>query len=500
MALPSRTLDDVTNRVLAYFRTSFEGKALGTKRFLGRMGRSISLALWGAQKAVEDAARDTVPSPQMSGDVLAQWAFLTGLPDGVGGYGPLAAAAASGGLATLTGVQGTIYPDATTATADDGTVIQLSGAVTIAGSPPGYGSVQGRFIAVTAGLAGNLPIGTRCTWDSAPSGADSDFILTSALSGGSDTEAPSDLYKQRLQPRLQTPPRGGVSEDIRLWLGAVTGVRGVWVYPKRSGTGTVDVVVTLGGSGQGRAPSATVLADAQEALDENLVPGAEDGTVVEPYMPDNSGHIVKFSVEPALARFAFDWDDRATSYSVDLYTAGPPATLRLNTLAPATLKAAIDSYLLGAGLPPRLQVISTGSVINEPVACVAYSDGGGKTTLTLDSLPDGFVAPTAADEVFAYGPLVPTIAAGALALADSLGPSRASGFGDPVTPWVDKLTISGLTAVAEDAVDADGTELIAEVIPGGVTIDAVVADVQGTDGANGPELLYLEHVIVVRSP
>lgn len=497
-SVPSRTLDEVASRVLAYFRTSFEGLPLGTKRFLGRMARAVAISLWGVQKGIEDVARDIVPSQQTSTDVLSEWAFTLGLPDGQGGRGRRLSIEASGGEAELTGVKGTIYPDAGTATAEDGTQIKLSGSVTISGTPPGYGSVTGKFIAVDGGEAGNLPVGTRCSWDSAPSGADPDFILTSPLSGGLDLESNPECYA-RIISRLQTPPRGGVSEDIREWLGDVDGVVGVWAYPKRSGTGTVDAVITSGGSGTGRKPSVSVLDAAQAVLDANIVPGAEEATALLPYMPDASGHLVKFAVEPSQARFEFDWDDRADTYTVDTWVAGPPATLKLNVLAPASLKAAIDAYIAGTGTAPRLQVLSTGSVINEPVACVAYADAGGKTTLTLDTLPDGFVAPTAADAVFAYGPMVATIAAGALALCDSLGPSRASGFGDPITPWQDKLTISGLTAVAEDAIDSDGTELILEVSAGGVTIDGVVADVQGTDGANGPELLYLSHVAVVRA-
>jgi len=61
----------------------------------------------------------------------------------------------------------------------------LSGAIAVAGAPPGAGSVVGKFIAVTPGTAGNLPVGTVLTWQSPPSGADSTVTLTSPLRGAS---------------------------------------------------------------------------------------------------------------------------------------------------------------------------------------------------------------------------------------------------------------------------------------------------------------------------
>ncbi len=497
MALPTKTLDDVTNRVLGYFRTSFEGLPLGTKKFLGRMSRAVGLSLWGLQKAVEDLDKDIVPSPQMSDDVLSEWAALLGLPDGQGGVGRLLPVAASGGEATLTGVKATSYADGLTATAEDGTTqIALSGTVAISGTAPGYGSVAAQFVAVTAGAAGNLPIGTKCTWDSPPAGADADFVLTSPLGDGLDLESNPAVYA-RIVSRLQTPPRGGVSEDVREWLGEVTGVARVFSYPKRSGTGTVDAVIVGGGTGQARVPSVAVLDDAQDVLDANTPAGAQQTTALLPVAQDGDGHLVVIKVEPAAARFEFDWDDRGATYTVAAYTPGSPATLELNVAIPATLKAAIDAFVANVGVKPRLQVLSTDSVINVPVGVVAYDVT--ETILTLETLPDTWVVPTVGDTVYAYGPIVATIAAGALALCDALGPSRVSGFGDPITPWSDKLTVSGLTAVAEEAIDTDGTELVAEVAAGGITIDGVAADVRGTDNVLGPELLFLSHVAVVRA-
>ena len=500
MAIPTRTLDEIVRRGLAFMRSAFPGFPVTDKKFLGRLGRANAKIAWGAQKAAEDVSQDIVPSPQTSSDTLTEWAVLLGLSDGAGAFGRLKPVAASGGAATITGVKGTIFPDGSTATSSDGGAqIELSGAVTIAGVPPGFGSGAAIFVAVTTGTVGNLPIGTVMTWDSPPAGADSTFTLTAALGDGKDEESNSEIYA-RIAQRLQQPPRGGVPEDYREWISTVAGIVYSYVYPKRSGTGTVDVVITAGGSGQSRVPSVAQLDAAQTALDSERPAGAEAATVLLPYAPNGFGHDVKIKVVPASSAFEFDWSDVGATLTVDLYLAGPAATLRLNTLAPASLKGAIDAYNAGTGLAPRLQVISTGVAVNPGIRTTAWVDGGGKTTLTLETLPTGWTAPTFGDAVYAYGPVVESIANGTLDYVDALGPSRFSGYGDDLTPWRDLIAISGITAVAENAIDADGTDMTAEVPVGGVTIDGFVLDVIGSDGVNGPELLYLDSVAVVRAP
>lgn len=496
MASPSKTFDEVLRSGLATYRTSFPGYPLGLKKFLGRSARANALLIWQLHKAIERVWFDIVPTSDTSTEALQALAVVLGLTDGQGGYGPLKPTTSSGGAATLTGVKGTVYPDATTATAEDGTTeIALSGAVTIPGVAPGFGSVAGVFVSTTTGTVANLPEGTVCTWTSPPVGADSTFTLTSGLSGAIDTESDADLLL-RITARLQNPPKGGAEADYLEWA-LVTGVIKVYLYPLRSGTGTVDMVIAASGSGVDRKPGSTTAAVAAVELARPVT--VNGFTVYLPYMPGASGHIARARVVPSATKYNFDWDDTGT-FTVDTFTAGSPATLKLNTLAPATLKAAID-----AGSKPRLQVLVTGGpVIPVPVRCTAWVDGGGKTTLTLENpLPDGVwapaVAPTAGDVVYAYGPVCDSLGAAMLAVCDSLGPSRVSGYGDVVSPWVDKLTISALIAACEGCRDTDGTKLIFEVIVGGATIDGAVADIQGIDHTtNGPELLYLKHAVATQ--
>jgi hypothetical protein len=132
---------------------------------------------------------------------------------------------------------------------------------------------------------------------------------------------------------------------------------------------------------------------------------------------------------------------------------------------------------------------------------VTWSDGGGKTTITLDTLPTLWVAPATGNTVFPYGPAVGPIATAILALVDALGPSRFSGYGDAYNTWNDTLAINQIARAAEDAVDANGNPLILEVISGGATIDGSSAsDLQGADATPGqaPELLYAASVAVTQ--
>lgn len=495
----SATLAKWKQRAIAFTRTSFDGAyPLGPRRFLGRLARALALLLWQLQKSLEDLSKDIVPSSESSTDALSAWAALLGLPDGEGGYGRRKARAASGGVATLTGEKGTFYPAGTTATAEDGTTqIELVDDVTIPGSGSGSGSATGEFVAVEAGSSGNLEVGTVCTWESAPTGADPTFTLTSALDDGEDLEDNPTVYA-RIVSRLQNPPRGGAAADYRFWA-TVSSVLSVYVYPKRSGTGTVDVVIVEGGSGQGRIPAESVRLEAEATIEDAMPVDVEDVNVLVPNMPNSEGLAVRLRVTSSKSDYDFDFDDGGTAMAVGSYTAGPPAQIVLSGLAPDALKDAIDAYIANPNTvsAPRLQVVSTGVAINEPIRAVAWSDGGGNTTLTLESVPDNWESPTAADKIYAYGPVVATIAAGVVALCDSLGPSNVSGFADPRQPWEDSLTISGIKAVAENAIDTDGTKLIGKVLVGGATIDGAEADVQPDDSTtDGPKMLYLKSVAV----
>lgn len=506
MPLPTQTLARALAVSRAFFRGSFPGKGMGARQFLGQLSRATGLAAWSEQKDVEYVDNDIVPSAQSSKDALSAWAFLLGLPDGQGGYGRLVATTASGGLGNLTGIKGTAFTTPLTATAPDGkTQISLVSTVTISGSPPGLGSVQGTFVAVLPGSTGNVAAGTTMTWDSPAAGSDPTFVLTGALSNGFDLETNAQVFA-RILARLQNPPRGGTSADYTLWAEAVATITGVYVYGRRSGTGTVDVVITVGGTGVGRAPSIFTVVPAVQAMIDALRPVNVDGVNVMPPFMAATGHAIRARVTPSGSANAFDWGADATwtgiPFTVNFYTPGTPASIELQTLAPLSLKTAITAYINSIGPQPRLQVISSGIAVNPPVGTsktIGWADAGSRTTITLDTLPAGWIPPTIGDAVFPYGPVVGAIAAAELALIDGLGPSRVSGYGDTLSNWQDTLAINQIARVAEDAADATGAVLVDKVIAGGATIDgSSAADLQATDASptQAPELLYASSIAV----
>jgi hypothetical protein len=251
-------------------------------------------------------------------------------------------------------------------------------------------------------------------------------------------------------------------------------------------------------------PSDAIRKSVQAVIDSLRCPGAEGINVVLPSTAAN-GHTVRVRVAPNGPLNAFAWgsDLLGAGLQVDAggYSPGPPATIRLTGLAPQSLKNAITNFIGNAGPQPLLQVISTGSVaINVPIGTsktVSSSDTNGKTTLTLDSVPPVWVPPSSGDTIYPYGPVVPAIAASILALCNSLGPSRQSGYGDPFNSWLDTLSLNEIVRVAEDAVDANGIPLVTQVLDGGATIDGLAISIQASDGTNStPELLYLSQIAV----
>jgi hypothetical protein len=133
--------------------------------------------------------------------------------------------------------------------------------------------------------------------------------------------------------RLQTPPKGGSSVDYKTWAGDVAGVYIAYVYPRRLGTSTVDVVITAAGSGAGRVPSSTVQAAVTAAIEVLLPTDVEIYETLLPSLPANRALSIHVRAVPATG-YGWDWDDTAASYSVGAFAAGPPTKLTLNTAVP----------------------------------------------------------------------------------------------------------------------------------------------------------------------
>jgi hypothetical protein len=493
-------------QVLAFWRNRFPGKDTHTESFLGKSSRAVARSIMYFFSSLQAVDNDAVPGQKTSRAALNNMAFAYGLPSNLGSYGPNGGTVATGGVGTCVGNASTTFTDGLLLTAPDGkTVIKLSGSVT---TPAGSGqtSVNGNFVAVTVGTAGNLATGTVLTWQNPPVGAVGTVTLSSALSGAIDNETSPSLLA-RILSRWQSPPKGGARQDYRTWSESQTGVLRGYIYPRRQGTGTVDIVITAGGSGSGRKPSAAVQTVVGQYINGSVSPFYEGQRPVTasavrtllPYIAA-TGLKIRVRVVPSASKYAFDWSLGAGTLTVASYNAGT-GVLTTNETLPTSLTQAIDTYKASPTTvtAPRLQVMSTGIAapgIATAVSAVDYNAGAKTITLPLPT-PGTWAAPLANDPIYPYGPAVALVAPDILSYVDGLGPSRASGYANELDVWDDTCRIFSLGQVALDATDTDGvTRPIKSVPSSGVSINGASSDVQATDDTNGIQLLTVSQIAV----
>jgi hypothetical protein len=492
----------MTAAVKAFFVNLFPTRNLGTEGFLGKTWRAIAMALWTFTKAVQDASRDAVPTDDTSAQGLDDWAETIGLPNGDGGYGRRGPQAATGGVVEGTGTNGTVINDGTQLVASDGVTLfqTVDGPYTIT---LGVASIS--VNALTEGAAGNLDAGELLTWISPPAGLDATAEITSALEGGEDEEDDADLLL-RVQFRLRNPPKGGVASDYRYWCenaeNVTTGesipIERAYVYPRRSGTGTVDTVITQAGNGTGRKPSSTVQTNVQDYVDTQRPVTVEDADVMLPYMPAAQGMTIVASMDASPA-YPFDWDDLAAARPT-VIAGGTTTLLRISGSAPTALSNAVTAAGGVASAYPRvlLENTTSGAPVLGEVRRVTAIDAVSISPNTILTLSGALtVYPTAGDTVYAAGPGTEETQEALRDYVDTLGPSRSSGFADPDDVWDTTCAIARLSQTALDTLASDGERYWSNVNSGGVTINGVATDVTPTDSiANGPQLLYAGSILV----
>ena len=165
------------------------------------------------------------------------------------------------GSATFYGTPGAIMPVGAEAKSPDGLAFVTTASVTFGST----GSAAVAIQASAAGAAGNLAAGTQLILTAAPSGVQSQATVIS-LSGGTDQETPISLLS-RLLFVYRNPPMGGAGYDYYTWAMDVSGVTAAYVYPKRRGLGSVDVVILTAGG----LPDPTLVSAVQAALDTKVV-------------------------------------------------------------------------------------------------------------------------------------------------------------------------------------------------------------------------------------
>lgn len=477
MAITLPSEDELFSEIIKLFQVQFPTQDLTDKSFLGLNSRAQAQAMMLFMYAVLQADNDSVPAYKQDSDgtllsrcssaALDYWAITYGLPSGtVGLFGRKGATGSSGG-AGIPGTTAAAIPIAagTQLTDPTGTIVLETVDLIVTDGPPNTVAVALR--SVTTGAQANIPAGVVLTFVTPPANVNSTMILTSALTGGTDIESDGALLA-RILFRLQNPPRGGTAADYRYWTESSVDLannsrsnniaRG-YVYPLRSGAGSVDVVPLLSGSGAARIPPGATISAVQTYLD-SVRPVTATVNVLVGSMPANKALRVQALVQPQ-SLYAYDWDD--ASVGTTMKAGSTTTTLVLLTASfPAPLKNAID-----AGSNPRVQVINTsvGATVQPYVRTVtSYQTdvpAAGDTTLILGSAMD--VAPAATDRFFAGGPVVDVIADAIVAYVDSLGPSRESGFADEFDPWDYQVTIARLADIIMEARDGNGTRMVKDI-------------------------------------
>lgn len=450
---------------LASYSTRFTGKDVGTESFLGKLARAESAGLWSFQKLLQRISLDNVPNSRMTRDRLEDWATTLGLSDGAGGYGPLAATAATGIQATATGTPGSSIPNHTALMAVDGvTELEVTPAATIGGG----GTATVYVNAVTPGTAGNAAVGATLNFVSPPSGVGASVTVTVGATNGTDDESDADLLA-RIFDRLRNPPRGGSQADWDVWCAlALTSLDRVYGYARRHGTGTVDEVVTYAVNAAGTGTSRQVVAGDLtiiEAYLDAVRPVAVEGrNVLTPYMPSGSELTIRTRIVPYTAGL-FDWSSNTMGITVLGYSAGTGVGGRdqiyLSGAMPADFTAAVT-----LGSLPRIVVVSTGTGAPiVPLQIQAFKAVFDSVNTWVDfTTPTGWVVPNINDKAYSGGPAHPLIAAAQLAYVNSLGPSRSGGFADPNDHWNDLVEGEQLARIALETVDANGDALAKNIV------------------------------------
>ena len=517
MAVTVYTENEFLERAISALSTNLPGRATHPLSFLGQEARSCAQLLSEIQKSIADADRDSVPAienlngiirSRCSSERLNQWAEFFGLESnrGAGVYGRNIETAATGGGATAGGTPGTIVAINSQLTDPSGTiVIKLVQGVTVGAG----GTVGVTLAAITKGATGNLPAGTRLTWQSPPVGLNPTLVLTTPLSKGAAQESDLDLVL-RLLRRMQLPPKGGTANDYQTWTLAATdtdgsslGIDAAYIFPRRNGDGSVDVVATVPGYGATRDPGAVILGKLLTYLNSRKI-ATDTVRVFGPrFVTGEAILITIYRAVPASPAYRWHWDDSAGS----LTTFGDTTTTAMvvtGATLPASLKAAVN-----AGAKPMLQVLVPAySPVPLVPRVIAYAENtpAGKSTLTLEAVPLTTI-PTVSSVYAGSAAVVPVCTAVAL-YANQLGPSIQSGFQDPARTWESKLTVGRVAQSVIDARDSDGAQpIVYSLNVGRGTSDGIVLRYSGSNSladydlfdntpAQAPQFALLSGVIL----
>lgn len=261
------TLAELIERNQAEMEARLPGADARTRRSnLAVLARVSAGAAHGLYGYLDWMARQIFPD-SADAENLERWSIIWGVP-----RKPPAFAV---GSVTFTGITGAVIP-ANTVLASGTQEFTLDAALTLLTT-----SGSGLVTAMTAGVAGNLPVGTSLSFVSPVAGVTGTATVGAAgLLNGAEAEADADL-RSRLLARIRQPAQGGAASDYVTWALEVSGISRAWVYPQELGAGTVTIRVVSDAAVGGLIPDAAKIAEVQAWINARR-PVTAQPTVVAP--------------------------------------------------------------------------------------------------------------------------------------------------------------------------------------------------------------------------
>lgn len=228
MPFPRPTLTILRQQVAGDINTALAGADGFLRRANLTVIGTVQAGLANLQYGYLDwIAKQSIPFTA-DNEYLQAWGALKGVNQG----GP----EPSTGGTTFTGTVGKTIPALTQMIRSDGAIFQTAIDFIVGGSQ----TVEVTGTAVVSGAAGNTDIGSLMTLGVAIDGINTNGIVTTQYTGGTDTQS-QDSYRSEVMEIYAAPPQGGDAQDYITWSLAVPGVTRAWVRPNGAGSGTVVV-------------------------------------------------------------------------------------------------------------------------------------------------------------------------------------------------------------------------------------------------------------------
>ncbi len=408
-----------------------------------------------------------------------------------GGSGEAAATATAGTVF----VGSTTLPDPAATYATDPAGLRYQVLYNVTTGAGGTATVE--LAGIDTGTETNLAVGDVLTWANAPPGAQPTATVSTAFSGGTNTETSAEFAK-RLAARIRRKPAAGNVSHFRSWTReSSNAVEDAFVYACALHAGSVIVSFTVKRQTtigpEARIPTAGPLAAVRAYVipPASAVVPAQAHVLVVPPVSQPSAVLLNLAMVKGRTS---GWTDRSPwpTYSTTVSSV-------TNVTTQTSFRIHSDSALPTGVSAPSLMLwdVDTSSFESLNVTSVA-SFGGGEYTVTLSQAPTATIA--VGDYVSPGTARRDQIASACEAYFDGLGPgevidldtdtraSRAFRFPEPFEEWP-QLAGSGIATALQDEL---GVALAsADLISMSVTEPALPSD-----PVVGPSLITLGKLAV----